>query len=110
MIPGPHRSTRPDALFPYPTLFRSTAGADESGDRAVRTDDAMGTPRSGAAGDRRGGVCAAAAAPCIPPALRRAVPARAAGREFGRHTSELQSLMRTSYAVFCLKKQNNIHI
>src|SRR3546814_1979957 len=89
-----------------------TAGADESGDRAVRTDDAMGTPRAGAAGDRRGGVCAAAAAPCIPPALRRAGTARAAGRapgprrQIGRPTSELQSLMRISYAVFCLKKKN----
>src|SRR3546814_6023789 len=79
MIRRPPRSTRTDTLFPYTTLFRS------------------GHHRGCRPGGERGSV---------------AVGARGHGdREFFRvdrpeeHTSELQSLMRISYAVFCLKKK-----
>src|SRR3546814_10232060 len=77
MIRRPPRSTRTDTLFPYTTLFRSR--------RACRTPDGRRT----------------AGAPGHPP-LRRGT--RVGGSE--EHTSELQSLMRNSYAVFCLKKKN----
>src|SRR3546814_6881397 len=83
MIRRPPRSTRTDTLFPYTTLFRSdgsVAGAPTAGRGVV--------PRAGPA----------------PPgdADSRAVPIAERSEE---HTSELQSLMRNSYAVFCLKKK-----
>src|SRR3546814_1234672 len=86
MIRRPPRSTRTDTLVPYTTLFRSRCGRNHAG-------------------------C------CCPP---RSSPAGAAERRAERsnsgrlthildrseeHTSELQSLMRSSYAVFCLKKK-----
>src|SRR3546814_15118161 len=79
MIRRPPRSTRTDTLFPYTTLFRSLA-----------------RHRHQPAGQRFG-------------QRHLAVPRGPAfEHEFGRseeHTSELQSLMRSSYAVFCLKKK-----
>src|SRR3546814_5328217 len=81
----PPRSTRTDTLFPYTTLFRSPAS------RAGRAAGALRHRRPHGAGRAVGGPR----------------PARRAGRD-GRseeHTSELQSLMRISYAVFCLKKK-----
>src|SRR3546814_3671770 len=88
MIRRPPRSTRTDTLFPYTTLFRSaTAGAGARvGGAAVRAQ----RPTPGA--DPRG---------------RNPVRAGAAAGRSEEHTSELQSLMRISYAVFCLKKTNN---
>src|SRR3546814_3690610 len=87
MIRRPPRSTRTDTLFPYTTLFRSAA--------SLRRHRACG----------RGGRFA--------PHLRRG-PAGAGGLSHrGRseeHTSELQSLMRISYAVFCLKKKKKSQI
>src|SRR3546814_17290615 len=77
MIRRPPRSTRTDTLFPYTTLFRSSAGADR-----------RNCGRSAAHGSR---------------AWRRS--RRAARTRSEEHTSELQSLMRISYAVFCLKKK-----
>src|SRR3546814_12447992 len=77
MILRPPRSTRTDTLFPYTTLFRS------AGIKAEK--DHLGP--SPLAGEGFG--------------VRGAVVARSE-----EHTSELQSLMRTSYAVFCLKKKN----
>src|SRR3546814_4152070 len=78
MIRRPPRSTRTDTLFPYTTLFRS--------------------------------VTAHGAATSIPaiPAASASIPAAIRGCCAWRseeHTSELQSLMRISYAVFCLKKK-----
>src|SRR3546814_7044529 len=84
MILLPPRSTRTDTLFPYTTLFRS-APANAA------------TPRP-----------AAPAAPCCPCRSRAARPGAGSPRWRARseeHTSELQSLMRISYAVFCLKKK-----
>src|SRR3546814_3629297 len=94
MIRRPPRSTRTDTLFPYTTLFRSqcprVAGCEEDPDRlrpALR-------PRGRVAGVRQGAG--------DPP--RRRLPEDRPGRS-EEHTSELQSLMRISYAVFCLKKK-----
>src|SRR3546814_9223095 len=90
MIRRPPRSTRTDTLFPYTTLFRSAA---------VKLNGSLGAMNYG---------------------VFAATEADEAGRDFyavrtshdgekqGRseeHTSELQSLMRISYAVFCLKKK-----
>src|SRR3546814_10793091 len=101
MFRRPPRSTRTDALFPYTTLFRSTPPAhcrvswvrvrDERAITAGTTDPGPALPA------RRG-------------AKERAAPgvssARTRSQRSEEHTSELQSLMRNSYAVFCLKKQN----
>src|SRR3546814_1016397 len=88
MIRRPPRSTRTDTLFPYTTLFRS--GPRLPG---VRGGDDVRRRRDGEAPAERGGRLAAA-------------PRRDFRSE--EHTSELQSLMRISYAVFCLKKKTDI--
>src|SRR3546814_2020703 len=87
MIRRPPRSTRTDTLFPYTTLFRS---------RPVRA------PRGGAGDAARWPPPGGAPVPTAPSSCCRRWRSEA-------HTSELQSLMRISYAVFCLKnkKQNN---
>src|SRR3546814_1269489 len=85
MIRRPPRSTRTDTLFPYTTLFRSDSCRRRNRPRSDRGGAARA--RGARSRDR----------------LRRGV-----GRRRGRseeHTSELQSLMRISYAVFCLKKK-----
>src|SRR3546814_1340837 len=95
MIRRPPRSTRTDTLFPYTTLFRSTVRDDlktfeltaqrcveatEERQRCIgrRKPHPRGRPRRGDRNERS-----------------------------EEHTSELQSLMRISYAVFCLKKKKN---
>src|SRR3546814_3848728 len=127
MIRRPPRSTRTDTLFPYTTLFRSAVRCDMEGlvdDRAeavgvhdqiimlgaVARDahrvaflERVGADQRGrhlarqhnhrdrveqSIGDAGDGV------------------GRAGARRSEEHTSELQSLMRISYAVFCLKKKN----
>src|SRR3546814_9848211 len=135
MIRRPPISTRTDTLFPYTTPFRSVefpargfgrlglggideararlavgAGADHGelvrldrlagerafdagaglGNLAQRVDHAVGLRRGGRAGDLRDRI-------------------GGEGRRSEEHTSELQSLMRISYAVFCLKKKTNTH-
>src|SRR3546814_9716018 len=80
MIRRPPRSTRTDTLFPYTTLFRSAGGRHECDGREAVVDGS---------GSR--------------------VPDLQPGSGTDRseeHTSELQSLMRISYAVFCLQKQS----
>src|SRR3546814_6061935 len=112
MIRPPPRSTRPDTLLPYTTLFRSgIAGRDDRAPpsrpapRPVAAGPARERRRAGPAGacggeppgiaDRRRR-CLGGAGACAPgPVLRRSE----------EHTSELQSLMRISYAVLCLKKK-----
>src|SRR3546814_2474645 len=93
MVRRPPRSTRTDTLFPYTPLFRS-------GDLLLRL---VAEERATGAGEVH---------------LRPAVLPRAGLRDLAaellrhhlerseEHTSELQSLMRISYAVFCLKKKN----
>src|SRR3546814_7660675 len=93
MIRRPPRSTRTDTLFPYTTLFRST------------TSDGFAMPGHHISDQqvflfmthRRQDTQAVAAA-------KAGISERSARSE--EHTSELQSLMRISYAVFCLKKKN----
>src|SRR3546814_1825563 len=95
MIRRPPRSTRTDTRFPYTTLFRSSC--DDPGvalGGRYRPDDPAGLYPSGRPLlHHLAGVSGAV--------LRRA---GSAGRS-EEHTSELQSLMRISYAVFCLKKK-----
>src|SRR3546814_7685095 len=99
MTRRPPRSTRTDTLFPYTTLFRSVLriqdlvartaiGGAEQRDhlvRAVRADD-IGSRQAEMLGD----------------AIAQGIGGADRSEE---HTSELQSLMRISYAVFCLKKK-----
>src|SRR3546814_2145172 len=101
MIRRPPRSTRTDTLFPYTPLFRSpdyemavwrqrcrarTLVIRSQDQRLPAGGDGSGTGRS---------------------------PWRRGGQSAFRseeHTSELQSLMRISYAVFCLKKKKKVHL
>src|SRR3546814_3173113 len=102
MIRRPPRSTRTDTLFPYPTLFRSdgaavaAAPAGGRGPLTPRHDEAapLATEARGAE------VCAGW---CYREQLRHG--RRGVHLRSEEHTSELQSLMRISYAVFCLKKK-----
>src|SRR3546814_4639566 len=119
MIRGPPRSTRTDTLFPYTTLFRS-----ETYDVIVRPMEdqaysiiAEPLERDGigrATLAPREGMAAAVPAQRERPLLTMADMGHGGmsgmdhGNMAGRseeHTSELQSLMRISYAVFCLKKK-----
>src|SRR3546814_16205437 len=97
MIRRPPRSTRTDTLFPYTTLFRSLSGqriqAVERRAKYLLIKAESGTliVHLGMSGSLR--------------LVDAALPARSE-----EHTSELQSLMRISYAVFCLKtKKNKAH-
>src|SRR3546814_10526198 len=104
MIRRPPRSTRTDTLFPYTTLFRSQVGGQRM-DIACVILFAIGGPAVELLKDVEGeGI----------DRLRWYIPplAHTAGAQVRRHmdrseehTSELQSLMRNSYAVFCLKKK-----
>src|SRR3546814_2376386 len=97
MIRRPPRSTRTDTLFPYTTLFRSLP-VENNG--LVHGPDVPGPHFRGAG---PAGHCAADIGPAGGIG-ENSCPARQRSEE---HTSELQSLMRISYAVFCLKKKNN---
>src|SRR3546814_5180833 len=99
MIRRPPRSTRTDTLFPYTTLFRSTPrlndapepGHDLGADRLDRGVAGKPEPDAHDEGEQQ-------------PRLAVDHPG-AGGDRSEEHTSELQSLMRISYAVFCLKKK-----
>src|SRR3546814_3022372 len=98
IIRRPPRSTRTDTLVPYTTLFRSEQEEPRPGPEA-----GSGARGAGDAGARRRRVPHQHAAERPHPArhpLGRPVAPRSE-----EHTSELQSLMRISYAVFCLKKK-----
>src|SRR3546814_4504269 len=105
MIRRPPRSTRTDTLFPYTTLFRSLRalspacgeGLDPRANRFLESQPAPHhLPR------------------LVHPLLRlprERLHAHRVAERIGRseeHTSELQSLMRISYAVFCLKNKTNV--
>src|SRR3546814_19874214 len=85
MIRRPPRSTRTDTLFPYTTLFRSLSilfwSLSIAAHALVRSMPLLVV-------------------------LRATLGISEAGNRSEEHTSELQSLMRISYAVFCLKKKN----
>src|SRR3546814_3636162 len=89
MIRRPPRSTRTDTLFPYTTLFRSSPGAARRMTMAEHDHSAIKEEMNvvGADGVHIGTVD------------------HLEGERSEEHTSELQSLMRISYAVFCLKKK-----
>src|SRR3546814_5496905 len=94
MIRRPPRSTRTDTLFPYPTLFRSRTA--QSSDKpakfcSVETLSRMSSPPP---------LVSTLATPSSMMSPSAGVTLRSE-----EHTSELQSLMRISYAVFCLKKK-----
>src|SRR3546814_6013481 len=86
MIRRPPRSTRTDTLFPYTTLFRSRRAATDDEARIAAYEEMETAVVTNLCG----------VAPMYQSSLRSE-----------EHTSELQSLMRISYAVFCLKKKNN---
>src|SRR3546814_2797818 len=92
----PPRSTRTDTLFPYTTLFRSCRGGAERTRGHRRVKSARYRLRRC---DRQ------AAIADDDTAGRAAGLYESAGTRSEEHTSELQSLMRISYAVFCLKKK-----
>src|SRR3546814_5015525 len=124
MIRGPPRSTRTDTLFPYTTLFRSPGGREardrhranrqrppEGWNRLSTRDLGRGGPGRWEMSlhgihSRPHGEAASRGGASTSPEDGGGRPAH--GRHRARseeHTSELQSLMRISYAVFCLKKQ-----
>src|SRR3546814_9578141 len=98
MIRRPPRSTRTDTLFPYTTLFRSPRTSERHAS-AIRTPHQFTSAFCGDCAPQlscRGGLgMAVRVVECL-------------GPEIGRAPSELQSLMRISYAVFCLKKKNTL--
>src|SRR3546814_9836829 len=114
MIRRPPRATRTDTLFPYTTRFRSVgrlppeaAAVDRGGDAAPH--HGVGEPEPGEDLGHLGDV-----AEHVRQVADGHGPAQAVGPPRSEeHTSELQSLMRISYAVFCLKKKtaatNNKH-
>src|SRR3546814_997032 len=96
MIRRPPRSTRTDTLFPYTTLFRSFESAcrNDRGHARRRASLYLPCGASGASGARSAHLAL-----------------QLSGQRSEEHTSELQSLMRISYAVFCLKKKkSNINL
>src|SRR3546814_6262849 len=121
MIRRPPRSTRPDTLFPYTTLCRSLVIGNA---KAVPSPGGLGGGEKGGFPRRRlrtAPRAAAAAAKAAPgdgkilPVFQRfnalltaLAPCHQLRSE--AHTSELQSLMRTSYAVFCLKKNTTVKV
>src|SRR3546814_8175191 len=117
MIRRPPRSTRTDTLFPYTTLFRSphrSMPADTCPASTPRLSSkyvgrsflcpCRGTDRRAGAGQHDGGADGRPRTDGERARLRRRGDA-ADGERSEEHTSELQSLMRISYAVFCLKKK-----
>src|SRR3546814_5199553 len=96
MIRRPPRSTRTDTLFPYTTLFRSAA-------RPLAVAPPYPFPFTGEGVCFWKTACNRAACLFIQKGTRRFQGT--AGLRSEEHTSELQSLMRISYAVFCLKKK-----
>src|SRR3546814_3149652 len=108
MIRRPPRSTRTDTLFPYTTLFRSERAGGERPRLFVgrRRGFALSSPP--VSGRGRGRACPGShstSLPLTPPASGRGMNGDYHDQRSEEHTSELQSLMRISYAVFCLKKK-----
>src|SRR3546814_16076040 len=110
IIRRPPRSTRTYTLFPYTTLFRSVraplglgpvGGEGTSGRRVgCGADDRSGLHRAGVRVEVDIDVIELVAED-----IEDALPVRPVHIRSEEHTSELQSLMRISYAVFCLKKK-----
>src|SRR3546814_4513219 len=102
MIRRPPRSTRTDTLFPYTTLFRSREMVDFGRSQQRLGRDAAPI-EANATGPRA--LDHADMHAQLSSANGRDIAARPRTDRSEEHTSELQSLMRISYAVFCLKKK-----
>src|SRR3546814_1222835 len=119
MIRRPPRSTRTDTLFPYTTLFRSLLPSLWTNQGTNRLRESRGDPAVVAPGETGKSRASAYISRMLQirdaqlredgfhHALNMAFKILLARSE--EHTSELQSLMRNSYAVFCLKKKNHIN-
>src|SRR3546814_5778149 len=110
MVRRPPRSTRTDTLFPYTTLFRSPLGPGTSSmgvSTSLDTNGKRGWPSLTSCGPLPLSYFVIPARPHPQTVKEKAPPDRSGRSE--EHTSELQSLMRISYAVFCLKKKNTTH-
>src|SRR3546814_6294692 len=112
MIRPPPRSTRTDTRFPYTTLFRSleadnTVGMQIAGQSSLSLAvlKALGAQTAPAATPTAATPAAGARTATAPTATAPTAANQTARSE--EHTSELQSLMRHSYAVFCLKKKTD---
>src|SRR3546814_3386933 len=113
MLRRPPRSTRTDTLFPYTTLFLSPAGALAAGQIARRGLSVLLVDKAPFGRWKVCGCCLnGAAQSALAAASLGDLPKRLAGVPLTQlrlrseeHTSELHSLMRSSYAVFCLKKK-----
>src|SRR3546814_4830319 len=120
MIRRPPRSTRTDTLFPYTTLFRSISGASLLPAASTAWGKSIITGPSAASSmlysDRSPWITPAhnmhttclsnSACSCSACASVKATSFRRGATRSEEHTSELQSLLRISYAVFCLKKKH----
>src|SRR3546814_3195409 len=110
MVLRPPRSTRTDTSFPYATLFRADL---ERRQGRVAADQRLDQRAGGRAQvlqalvELRGEVVGIQRLAVERGREQVAVRAQVFGDRSEEHTSELQSLMRISYAVFCLKKKNN---
>src|SRR3546814_1828143 len=102
MIRRPPRSTRTDTLFPYTTLFRSAEVAHDLA-RAVALAQSLGDEHYSSS------CLGGSASPALLPSPAGALFFGSKVMRSEEHTSELQSLMRISYAVFCLKKKKKHH-
>src|SRR3546814_10022292 len=112
MIRLPPRSTRTVTLFPYTTLFRSVVLlVGHFGANIETADDGPVDIETLFFGCRNTGQLAGQAfvVKDCQHAYRRTAFQHSEGLRSEEHTSELQSLMRISYAVFCLKKKNSTH-
>src|SRR3546814_1232766 len=113
MIRRPPRSTRTDTLFPYPTLFRSFEDrlrvdqVDRGRRQLSQTFEAVREIETVARGKHVFERLQAPRFRGIEAAVAQRLDEGMIDSRSEEHTSELQSLMRISYAVFCLKKKKN---
>src|SRR3546814_3782994 len=106
IIPPPPRSTRPAPLFPYTTLFRSLANGITLGTAGGIVNTSADVTLSGVV-DGVGSLVKQGAGILNLTGNNSLSGATVVQERSEEHTSELQSLMRISYAVFCLKKKNS---
>src|SRR3546814_6072888 len=108
MIRRPPRSTRTDTHFPYTTLFRSKADVQRQCEMQMTANEVHCSAP----------ICSSPASSCLPcrcslrgphPIFSGCLWSSSDTARSEEHTSELQSLMRISYAVFCLKNKTNKH-
>src|SRR3546814_7130543 len=102
ILPQP-RSTRTDTRSPYTTLFRSGAPATTASSATACACSTFRAPTTTVAPARPHAIAVARPIPVEPPTTATILFFRSE-----EHTSELQSLMRTSYAVLCLNKTNTL--